>query len=252
MKVKKQIMLILLMSCTALIFVSCKSARQAEPQTAESVFEKALNCFNDKDYLEASQLFDVIKLQYPASSRADDAQFYIAEIHYRKNEFVLAGFQYGMLRRLYPQSEFYKTSTYKTALCYDELSPPYDRDQEYTLKAIQAYSEFQAMYPGDSLFPVATARIQDMRNKLAYRELTTAELYRKLTNPLAASIYFDCVIKDYSDTKSYEPAFLGRVETLIEMKKFDEAKSFIDLYNNKFPNGKLKSDIESLSKKIKK
>ncbi|MDP2362729.1 MAG: outer membrane protein assembly factor BamD, partial [Ignavibacteria bacterium] len=75
---------------SALLAISCSSTKPKEEQTAETVFNKALEQFNKEDWLEANQNFDIIKLQYPASQYSDDAQYYLAEINYKKEEFILA------------------------------------------------------------------------------------------------------------------------------------------------------------------
>ncbi|MGA2298137.1 MAG: outer membrane protein assembly factor BamD [FCB group bacterium] len=216
---------------------SCASNKQAGPKTAEEYFKEGMELFNKEDYLEAEHTFDLIKLQYPASQYADDAQFYLAESNYKRKEFYMAAYNYATLRRIYPRSEFVKKALFNAALCYNELSPPFDRDQDYTLKAIKAFSEFQNAYPGDSLYTEATNFITELRNKLAHRDYFTAGLYRKLYSLSSAVIYYDNVINDYPDTKFYEPAFAGKIEVLIELKKIDEAKSVIENYKKLFPNG---------------
>jgi outer membrane protein assembly factor BamD len=190
--------------------------------------------------------FDILKLQYPASIYADDAQYYLAEINFKKGEFVLAAYNYNYLRRAYPNSEFYKEAMFKTALSYYELSPTYDRDQEYTFKAIQAFAEFQAFFPQDSLSKIANEKIIELRDKLGHREFFTAELYRKLYSPRASLIYYDAVIEDYPDTKYYELAYVGKIEVLYELFRYDEALGLIKLFRQIFPNSSYLDKIKSL------
>ncbi|MEJ5244239.1 MAG: outer membrane protein assembly factor BamD [Bacteroidota bacterium] len=234
----------------AIILISCKSTDKFESRDPESVFNKAVELFNKEDYLESRNLFEMIKLQYSATEWADDAQYYLGEIAYKRKEYVLAAFNYNQLRRSYPGSVYAKTSLFKTALSFYELSPKFDRDQEYTKKAIQAFQEFQYIYPDDSLSPEASKKISELRNKLAYRDFFTANLYRKLDSPHSALIYYNSVIKDYNDTEYYEPSFLGKVQVLLEMEKIDEAKSIIQLYKKNFPNGKYLKDIAELERTV--
>lgn len=231
--------------------VSCKTTDNIETRDPEIVFKKAVELYEKEEYLEARNLFEMIKLQYSATEWADDAQFYLGEIAFKRKEFILAAFSYNQLRRSYPGSIYAKESLYKTALSFYELSPKFDRDQEYTKKAIQAFQEFQYIYPEDTLSVEATKKIKELRNKLAYRDFFTAGLYRKLDSPHSALIYYNSVIKDYNDTDYYEASFLGKIEVLIEMEKFDEAKSTIQAYKKNFPNGKFSSDIKNLEVRVK-
>ena len=61
-------------------FQSCSSSKLPDKATAEEYFTLALKEFNDDDLIEAQKLFDVIKIQFPASEYADDAQYYLGEV----------------------------------------------------------------------------------------------------------------------------------------------------------------------------
>lgn len=238
----------LLALCACLLVSACNSVYDATGKNVEDIFKQAVKEFNDEDMLEAQRLFDIIKLQYPASGYADDAQYYIAEINFKRKEFILAAFNYNFLRRSYPQSEHAKDALYKAALCYVELSPPFDREQKYTREAIASLSDFQKEYPKDSLSTVAGNLIKDMRNKLAEREYRVAEQYRVLYSPKASLVYYDAVIDEYADTKFAELSFVGKTEVLVELKRYDEAVSLCTLYSRFFPDGTEKNRIEELRK----
>ncbi|MFM8281851.1 MAG: outer membrane protein assembly factor BamD [Bacteroidota bacterium] len=229
-----------------LLLTSCSGVKTAgEIMDAETAYNAGVKAFLDEDYFEAQRLFDVIRLQFPTTQYADDAQFYLGEISFAKKEYVMAAFNFGMVRRSYPSSPLNKTALYKTAMCYYELSPPADRDQDYTKKAIASFSEFQAIFPLDSLYNESGKKINELRNRLAERELITAELYRSLYSNRSAIIYYDAIIDDYPDTEHYETAFAGKIESLIALRRYDDAKSMIDVYKKRFVTGRLRSNVET-------
>lgn len=249
---KYNLFLLIAISIILIGIIGCGTSKPPVQPTVEEVFSEAMNYYNKKDYQEALRLFDVIKLQFSASVYADDAQFYTAEIYYNKGEYIMSAFHYSLLRKNYPFSEYNKTALFKMAMSFYNISPKFDRDQEYTRKAIQAFSEYQTVYPQqDSLYYEASKYIDELREKLAYREFFTAELYRKLYNPKSASIYYDFVIINYDDTKYYEPALFGKAEVLFEMKKYDEAKAVLNLYLNNFPKGRYQEQANKLLELIK-
>lgn len=231
-------------------FLACNTMYDATGKSPDDIFVQAKKRFDDNDLIEAQRLFDIIKLQYPASQFADDAQYYIAEINFKRKEFIVAAFNYNYVRRLYSQSEYAKSALYKAALCYVELSPPFDRDQDYTRKAIVALGDFQREYPKDSLAEVAATQIKELRDKLGEREFRVAEQYRVLLAPKSALVYYDAVIDDYSDTKFCEPAFVGKVEVLTQLKRSDEALAACALYKRFFPKGELAEKMEALKNAI--
>ncbi|MBM2814285.1 MAG: Beta-barrel assembly machine subunit BamD [Ignavibacteria bacterium] len=231
--------------------ISCGSTKKDDSGGVETVFKSAMEKFKSKDWLEATKLFDIIKLQYPASQFADDAQYYLAEINYERGEYILAAFNYNSLRRSYPSSEYVRVALFKAAKSYYELSPSFDRDQEYTFKAITIFSEFQSLYPKDSLYPSAVSCISELRDKLGQREYSIAFLYEKLKDPKAAMIYFDVVINDYPDSKFFEDAVFGKIKMLSLLNRYDEAKGLIELYKKNFPSGRFLNEISLVNISVK-
>ncbi len=151
---------VLLLAC-AFLLNSCSSTKSNEKkiQTAETTYLDAMEALKDEDFLTAMKFLEVIKLQFPASQYADDAQFYTAEINFKRKEFILAAFNYRLLLTTYRSSEFSKEAFFKQALSYYNLSPTFDRDQKYTYEAIQALTDFYVAYPNDSLSKESLALI---------------------------------------------------------------------------------------------
>ncbi len=222
----------------AYLMIACGSGKDKSFDTSDELFNRAMELYEDEDYLEAKELFDVFKLQYPASNKADDAQFYLSEIHFQLKEYILGAFNYNRLRSIYPGSDYVEKSMFMEAECYYQESPSYERDQDYTYKAMGAFQEFQYLYPqSDSLYEIASQRLDDIRNKLARKEYGIAVLYTKLDDPRAAVVYYDSIIRNYDDTEFFEPAVFGKIESLEEMKKTNELKNVIRFYKNRFPAG---------------
>ncbi|MFH1050292.1 MAG: outer membrane protein assembly factor BamD [bacterium] len=252
MKRKNYFHTVFVLTIVSLGFYACSSSDKTELKSAEGIYNKAMALFNDKEYLEAKTTFDLIRLQYPASQFADDAQYYIAECHFKREEYVLSAWNYNMLRRLHPNSNYYKESLFKVCLSYYNLAPQYDLDPDYTIKTIKSMSEFQATYSTDSLALTMDTYIQELRDRLAEREYRTAELYRKLNSPASALIYFDIVINEYDDTKFFEPAYFGKIEVLVEMKKWEQAKTTIGYYCILFQGGENLKKVKDLEAMIPK
>lgn len=228
------------------LFVACSSSKPFEIKTAEELYKLAKEKFDKEDYEDASKYFDLLKLQFPASQYADDAQFYLAEISYKRGEYIMAAFHYNWLRRLYSGSPYYKESLFKTALCYYNLSPSFDRDQEYTFKAIEAFSDFIMTYPTDTLAQVAKKYLTELKNKLAYRNYFIALLYYKMRSYRSSLIYLDEVIENFPGSDYIEDAYWLKANSLKNLGRFFDMKDVIEEYQSKFPKGKYFSEIRSL------
>lgn len=234
-----------------LIFIGCSSSKTFEIKTSDELFQLAKEKFEKGDLDDASKYFDLIKLQYPASQYSDDAQFYLAEIYFKRGEYVMAAFNYNWLRRSYTNSIYYKESLYKTALCYYYLSPPFDRDQEYTYKSIEAFTDFKTAYPSDSLTQLVDKYLQELKNKLAYRNYFTALLYYKMQSFRSSLIYLDEVIENFQDTDYIEDAYWLKAYTLKNLNRLLDMKDVIDEYHLKFPKGKYYKELLSLVVELK-
>lgn len=230
-----------------LIIVSCNSSNEAIKGDPQKLYDAAFEEFEDKDYIEAKALFETVILQFPTSELADDSQFYIAMCEYKQKKYILAAYNFNVINRNYPSSEYVKKAIFKAAECYFELSPPFDRDQEYTRKAIQQFQEFQYQFPADSLSGKSDKYIQQLRDKLAHGEYNKAYIYRKLGTPRASLIYYDEVINNFDDTKFYEQAYFGKIEVLVSIRRYDEALGLIDLFKKIFKESKYIDKISVLT-----
>lgn len=236
---------------SVLILAACSTTEQAVKQrTVEETYAEAMVEFKDEDWLEAQALFDIIKLQYPSSAYADDAQYYLAEINFARGEYILSAFNYNLVRRSYPNSEHAKDALYKSALSYYEITLPADRDPEYTRKAIAAFNDFQGFYPTDSLALRAAEKIMELRDRLAEKHFLSAKQYISMGTNRSALIYFDAVIDDFPDSKWAEDAYVGKLEILVKQKKADEARSTVATYRRTVRDGRLRQQIDALEKEI--
>lgn len=235
----------------AVLVTSCKTTEKAAYSNDEEVYLNAKKQYLDKDYKEAAATLDILSLQYPASRFADDGQFLLAEVNFAEEDFLIAAFNYNKLLKNFPASEYVKEAMYKASLCYFQLSPKFDRDQNYTRQAIKAFQEFQYLYPKDSLSDEAGKRIGELREKLANREYFTATLYRKMDVPISSIMYYDEVINNFNDTKFFEPAFFGKIEVLKLVGKTEQLKALIPVYKSTFPNGLHLRDVEGIEKDLK-
>lgn len=228
---------------------SCSTSDSvSSKKTVDDIYSAGKKAFDDGNYLEAQAQFDVIKLQYPASQYADDAQYYTAEINFERGEYIMAAFNYNQVRRSYPSSDFVRESMFKAAKCYEKIALPADRDQENTRKAIQAYTDFQALYVRDTLTLEASKRIRELRDRLAERFWLIADHYLLTLSRKAAMIHLDAIIDEYPDTKWFEPALVKKIEILIDLKRTDEARAAIAAYRRTIKQPQQQSVVDQLER----
>jgi outer membrane protein assembly factor BamD len=253
LKVEIPLTKIVVLCITALFLIqllACGSSETTTTATAEERFAKAKALFDNGDYLDAINEFNIITLQYQGSSVAAEAQFYLAECRYKRGEFLLASYEYQTLRRNMRSSPRVEEAMYKLGLCYYNISPKSRLDQQYTKRAIDELQGFVDYYPKSALVPDAAAKIQELNTKLAKKDYDAAQLYAAMEYSKAAIAYYDNVIEKYHDTEYAPLAYLGKTELLIARKKFRDAKIEITKFIEKFPNSVLRSRADTLNEQI--
>lgn len=230
---------------------SCKTSDVEKVLSAEERFELGIREFNNENYIEAINEFSIITMQYPGSAVSDDAQFYLGECRFMREEYLLASYEYEALKRNMPASPLLPIAQYKIALCYYMLSPKSQLDQTYSLKAIDEFQAFIEYFPNDTLVIDAEGKIKELRERLAKKDYETAILYVNMEYYKAATFYFDKVIELYHDTKYAELAYVGKIESLLKRKKYNEVIAESQIFFKKYPQSTHRKKVESIIAEIK-
>ena len=216
---------------------SCISSDKTEIKTddPEEALKVAKKNYNKGDYLQAIDDFSYIKLRFSGTKIIDESQYYFGMCYFQRKEYILAAYEFDYLIKNYPTSEFMPKARYQLSMCYYNLSPAYALDQTYTYYAITEFITFLELYPNDIKAPDAEAKIKELRNKLAFKDLRCGILYYNMDNYKAAIVYFDNVLENYFDGDYADDALYWKIETLIKRKKFEDAKTEIERFEKKFP-----------------
>jgi outer membrane protein assembly factor BamD len=249
-KLKKKFIFSSLLYIILSVFIySCSSSEGSDIKT-EQAFRIAKRKFDDKDYLEAIDDFSLIKIKFPGTSVSDKAQFYLADSYYHRDEYILAAYEYESMLKNYPLSPLLPETRYKLGLCYYNLSPKYSLDQEFSRYAIEELELYIELYPEDKHVRDAEKKLNELKDKLAYKNYRTGILYMKMDDYKAAALYFKSVYEEYVDSDWADDAMIGEADALINAKKNDEAKKVLERFYKLFPKSTLKSKADNLMRSI--
>jgi outer membrane protein assembly factor BamD len=236
---------------TAIISGCSSSGSNITTDDPVRAFEIAKKKFDKKDYSDAVEDFSFIKIRFPGTEVSDKVQFYLAESYFYQKEYLLAEYEYYTFLKNYPLSPLAPDAKYKLGDTYYELSPKYSLDQEYTKEALNEFIEFVEQYPEHKNVGQADKKIKELRNKLAYKDFRTGEIYMKNDNYRAASLYFQNVYDTYIDSDFADDAMVSNAEALINGSRFDQAKAVLERFYKLFPNSDQKSRADKLINKMK-
>lgn len=235
---------IVLFAVVLALLSGCRSSDMTSSMSAEDRYELGKKQFDDEDFLEAIEHLSGVTVQFPGSAVADDAQYYLAECRFRREEFLLASYEYETLKRNWPSSQYAPLAQYKIGLCFYQLSPRAVLDQKYARRSIDEFQAFIEYFPTHELLPDAEAKIKDLNNRLAEKDYRTAVLYSKMEYYKAAHFYFASVLEKFPDSDFAEPAYYGKIESLVMRKKYQEALVEIEKFLMRYPESKFKSSID--------
>ncbi|WP_076791224.1 outer membrane protein assembly factor BamD [Chlorobium sp. KB01] len=278
MPVTRFIVRSMLLICTtgSLVLSGCSSTKPPATVTAlvNEGYAKAERLFAKKDYTGASLALESLIFTSRATALEDDVLFLLGQTYYRSKEYLLAGDIYTRLLQQIPSTPYAKTAQFMLAKSYEQLSPHYELDQQYTVKAIEQFSVYLDLYPvTDSLkisndvvtyrellkinpdnpsykesYARASAQyarvdtvryaartIQEFREKLARNSFSIARNYVQLGKYKAAEIFYDEIIRRYSDTGYIHNSWAGKIDMLMKRKKWFDAEQALDQYLQLYP-----------------
>ena len=228
------------------IFWGCSSSVDTINFTPDERLAYAIKIYQDEDYEDALNEFQAIVLQYPGNEIVDDAQFYLGQTRFKRGEFLLGAYEFSKLVKNMPASEFVPEAQYMLSECYYQLSPNYSLDQKYTKKAIEEFQAFIDFFPSNEKVPDAEKKINELNDKLAYKDLVIARIYVKLEYYPAALDYYDEVVELYHDTKYASTALYEKIKLLIQQNRNSEALSEISKFVQRYPDDSNKEEILKL------
>ena len=213
----------------------CSSSVNTTNMNADEHLNYAMKLFNDGDYLESINEYQSILLQFPGSAVVDQAQYYLAESHFKRGEYILAAYEYSRLIKDIPASKLVPQAQFMLAESYYQLSPNFQLDQRYTNKSIEEFQAFIDFFPTDPRVAEAEQKIKELNNKLAEKEFHTAEIYEKMENYEAAIFYYNIITDTYHDSQYASKAQFNKIRTLVQIKENKTALKEIASFLLRYP-----------------
>jgi outer membrane protein assembly factor BamD len=190
---------------------------------AHFYFDRGLVEMKKKDYPKAIQDFQTVVESFSGSEIVDEALYNLAEAHFKNEDYLTAAYEFERVYVDYPSSDYAPQAQYKKALSYFMESPKASLDQENTHLAIDEFNRFIENYPNNSLVADAQSKVEELREKLAYKEYLAAQLYYKMKNWDAAILYYQSIIKEYPRSAWVDDSQFGIGISYVKKKEYDKA-----------------------------
>ena len=189
-----------------------------------SIYQMASEEYEAGAYDDAIQALDRILLTYSDWEGALGARLLLGHTHYEKGDYLSAQSEYNRFLDRYAGHGDAPIAALGVCRSLSALSPDLQRDQTYTNEAITICRNVVIDYAGTTQSVEAAEIANQMRMKLAEKELRTADFYlnRKLYD--SAILYYEFVITFYSDTEFAPWALMGLYQSNVAVGYDDLAE----------------------------
>ena len=233
----------------------------------EEKYQAALRYFNEKQYVKSQTLLDDVSSYYRGSERSEDILAYLARSYMGQKSYESATSYYQAYIRNYPKGKYAAEAYFQIGHCQYLDSPDARLDQAVTRNAIDAFTQFVELYPESPYAEQAYQEMSEMYDKLALKELKSAQLYYNLgtylgNNYLSCEITAKNALKNYPSNKYQEDfswlilqAKYQQLVNSFEERKIERARDAQDEYYNfitEYPNSKRRKEAEKMMQQIRK
>lgn len=238
--------IILLLSGIVFTFSCTKKERVL---TDQELFNKGTELINKEKFRNAEEYFNRIEEEYPDSPLIANARLNKADCKIKLKEFDLARDEYVHFINMHPLHPKADIARYRIALTYYNQILSTDRDQTFTINAIEEFERYLKEYPQSPLVPEVKEMITDCRKNLMEHDFYIVRFYLKTGAYKAARERLQEMNLLYPESGRKDEILYLIYKTYLKEGMSDEAK-FVSLSLCKdYPHSPFTRDIESICKK---
>jgi outer membrane protein assembly factor BamD len=210
----------------AVALAACAQNRYTRP-TAERYYDDAQKALLKKDCWMAQKMYRNLLSDFPGSHLVDDAQYGLGMASFCSKDYVTAAFEFERLLNEFPTSPWVDEARYQIGMCYYTSSPDIHHDQEDTRKAIREFRRFLEDFPGSHLAKDTQDRIEELKRKLAEKQLMIAENYFRWGNYLSSVRYCEIILDQQPYADLIRNAWFVMAQSKARMGEYEEAMSIL-------------------------
>ncbi len=146
--------------------------------------------------LEAVAAYEAFMRHNPTDSLASEAQFRKAMIYMDLKDYPLATVEFQILRKDYPNSSRVEEGMYQEGLAYRRQVGDLERDASGAYQARDHFLRFKAMYPQSARTADVDAELAQISDLIVRKRLAQAEVFRQLRRWNAVATVLDGILRD--------------------------------------------------------
>ncbi len=232
----------------ALILFGCSSTPEIDTSTAEGGFKLGEKYEKDERYEEAIQQFSTVKNKHPYSKLATEAELRIADIHFKREEYIEAQNAYQVFKEMHPSHPKIDYVTWRLGLSFfKQLPSTIDRDLAGAERAILYFDEVIQSYPNSTYAKEAKEHKLKALKMLAEKEYYVGHFYFIRDHYESALARFEGLLQKYPKLGFDARALYGAAVSAFKIKEMGKAKIY---YQRLMANHKNTAEAEKARREI--
>jgi outer membrane protein assembly factor BamD len=215
---------------------------------ADQIYNDGLGRLSNSDYNNAAKKFAQIDRIYPYTDMARKGLLMTAYTKYQGRDYDEAVNNAKRYIEQNPKSEDAAYAQYIMAMSYYNQITDVSRDQDRTVKAVQALQTLIQNYPKSEYIEDARFKLQVGMDNLAAHEMFIGRFYLNKRQYSAAINRFRTVVAHYQTTRQIEEALERLTEAYFALGIVSEAETAAAVLGHNFPDSPWYQDAYKLLK----
>jgi outer membrane protein assembly factor BamD len=203
---------------------------------ATSLASRAQERMDADDYVDAAELWQQLRDQYPYSALAQLATLRLGDAYYLNAKYIEAFSAYKTFEQRYPLSDAIPYVLYQEGMTHYQQMKGVDRDQTPAILVIRIMGNLVNTYPDSEYAARAKARISEAQNNVAGHEFYVGEFYFKRKDYSAAMKRFMGLIEFAPDSGYHQRAYnyIAQYRDMVARGEIDEGNQRPSGYDSPF------------------
>lgn len=224
---------------------ACASASPYEGMTADQLFESAMESYEQGEWEEAIEGFQLMTSTFPTDARSDEVRFHLARAYYEEGQYLTAANEFELFLSRYPSHGRAPEASLGVCRSYVALSPHPQRDQEYTEVAVDACRSTRNQYQGTTVAEEAEELRARMVDRLAASLYQEGRFYQRRELHDAAIMLFQDVVDYYPETDWAPRGFLALYRSYRAIEWDEEAAEVRDRLYFLYPDSDAAAELRA-------
>ncbi len=217
------------------LFTGCASQKEKVVLPPDELLKRGKEEVKLNDYLEAKQLFQQILEDYPDSKERVAALIFLADTHYRDEEFEESKFHYKRFIELYPANKRVDRAHYFKAMSDFKMMEISTRDQTHTKAALEGFEYFIQNFPDSQYYQKGVEKKKECLRILAENVFEIGKFYYRTGAYQSAILRLRRAMETYPDQQFIDEAIFLIAESYYNEENFKKAKDTYMELLDKYP-----------------